>query len=211
MVTPSFDDWKHRIRRRDIQRAAAIVALCCIGTFWNWRTAVESTSAQTRWGATSQILVATKEISAGDAIGSDNSETRRWPAQMLPERLLSALPAHAIARQRIGAGQGIDQGDVVTAGNALYPLARRGTLAVTLPNVEERLEARTGDRVELVIAASRAIDGDRPADPTSIAGTVVATGEETLTIAVEADDARAVADATLSNNVAVLYDPVPDG
>lgn len=210
MVTPSFDDWKHRIRRRDLQRGAAVVMLCCIATVWNWRTAIRSADAQSRWGSTSQVLVATQEIAAGDPIGADNSETRRWPAEMIPAGVLNERPNRAIARQHIGAGQGLDEHDVVIGGDALYPLARSGTLAVTLPNTDERLQASTGDRVELVIGSGRAVAGDTPHDPVSIAGTVVARGEETLTVAVEADDARAVADATLSSKVAVLYDPVPD-
>lgn len=211
MLTGSFDDWKHRFRRRDLQRAAAILLLCCIGTVWNWRTAVQSARTQQRWGSTAEVLVATTEISAGDAIDSGNSELRRWPAEMIPADYLTEPPKKAVARQHIGEGQGFAASDVVIDGDALYPLARRGTLAVTLPNADERLQASTGDHVELVIGTGRAIAGDKPTDPESIAGTVVAKGEETLTIAVAADDARSVADATLSNKVAVLYDPVPDG
>ena len=82
-----------------------------------------------RWGDTAAVLVATRDVAAGEPLAGLIAE-RRYPMAMIPAGAVESVEAGAAARHRLGAGEIVVDVDVAatTAPRSLIPrgwLARR--------------------------------------------------------------------------------------
>jgi hypothetical protein len=147
--------------------------------------------ARRAWGATRSVVVAVAELAPGDLL-IGRTEVRPHPAPMVPPSALTAVPAAAVARQRVAAGEVLVELDVV-AGHlpvALLPPGWRGVaVAEPVPS-----GAVVGD---LVAAAS---GGVIVADE----GVIVGRTESTVVVAVPSADAPAVAAAANAGDLTLL-------
>jgi len=137
------------------------------------------------WGERRTVWVASATVAPGETL---LAEARTYPVAMIPAAAVTELPAAAVARQRVAAGEVVVGDDVTPAGTP--GLVPRGWVAVPIP--QRSAVARVGD------AVAAFADGRRLAD-----GVVVATGEEHVVVAVPADAAAAVAQAVPGGAVVI--------
>jgi len=85
---------------------------------------------RSRWGETAVVLVATRDVAAGEPL-SGLTVKRRYPAAMIPPGAITTLEPGAAARHGLGAGEIVVDVDVAatTAPRSLIP---RGWLAVAI-------------------------------------------------------------------------------
>jgi hypothetical protein len=136
-----------------------------------------------RWGDTDTVLVATRDVAAGEALAVVE---RRYPVAMIPPAAVESLDIGAAARHRVAAGEIVVDVDVAasTAPRSLIP---PGWLGVAV--VETVASGATvGDRV--VVAS----EGVRLADDALVVGR----GDGVVIVAVPADEAPTVAAASSS-------------
>ncbi len=150
---------------------------------------------RSRWGDTAVVLVATRDVTAGEPLAGLTAE-HRYPIAMIPPGAVSSIEAGAAARHRLGAGEIVVDVDVAatTTPRSLIP---HGWLAVA---VTEGLAsgAAVGDHV--VVAS----EGVRLADDALIVGH----GDGVTIVAVPDDEASMVAAASNSTaGVALLLRP----
>ena len=150
---------------------------------------------RSRWGETAVVLVATRDVAAGEPLSGLTVE-RRYPVAMIPPGAITTLEPGAAARHGLGAGEIVVDVDVAatTAPRSLIP---RGWLAVAI--VEGVASGATiGDHV--VVAS----EGVRLAGDALIVGHA----DGVTIVAVPDDEAPMVAAASSSTaGVALLLEP----
>ncbi len=150
---------------------------------------------RSRWGETAVVLVATRDVAAGEPLSGLTVE-RRYPVAMIPPGAIATLEPGAAARHGLGAGEIVVDVDVAatTAPRSLIP---RGWLAVAI--VEGVASGATiGDHV--VVAS----EGVRLAGDALIVGHA----DGVTIVAVPDDEAPMVAAASSSTaGVALLLEP----
>lgn len=144
------------------------------------------------WGATRSVLVADQAMNPNDPIVATPAER---PLAAIPDGALSALPDGARLRQRVGAGEVLVEVDVArVAGPASR--ADPGTVVVAVADPLAR-SVTVGTRVHV------AADGILLAAD----ATVVELVDEVIFVAVDPNDAPAVAAAAQAGLVSLLYVP----
>jgi hypothetical protein len=170
---------------------------CLVGALaatvaWSLTAALASVDrARAAWETTGEVVVARRPARPGELL-ADVVARRTVPLALVPEAAVDAVPAGAVARQRIGRGEIVTLDDVAPrAGPAA--LAPPGTLIV--PIVEHvAAGAHTGDRV---VVAADGVELVRDA-------LVVDRVDGIVHLAVRADRAAAVAAAAASSGGVVL-------
>ena len=161
--------------------AAALVARAMAGV----------DAARDTWGEARAVFVATADIAPGERIAG-SARQRDLPRPVVPPSAVGELEPAAVARQSIRAGEVIVRHDVAAAGGpqALIP---QGWIAVP---VAESVPsgARPGDRVR-VAAAGAELAPD---------GVVVGTAPGIVLVAVAADRAAPLAQASASGDAVVM-------
>ncbi len=148
-----------------------------------------------RWGATAVVLVATRDVAAGEPL-ADLTTEHRYPIAMVPPDAVASLEAGAAARQPLAAGEIVVDVDVAatTAPRSLIP---DGWLAVAIAE-SVTAGATVGDHV--VVAS----EGIRLAADALVVGHL----DGATVVAVPDDEAPAVAAAASSPaGVALLLRP----
>ena len=136
-----------------------------------------------RWGATTAVVVATRNIAPGDAIAASTAHVVRLPLAMVPMSALHAVPARLTATQHIAAGEVIVALDTSPAAGpaALLPI---GWLAIGVESLDSA-RFRLGDRAT-VLADGQTVAAD---------AVVVAVGDARVVVGVPAGSAADVARA----------------
>jgi hypothetical protein len=150
--------------------------------------------ARRSWGTTQPVVVAAVDVAAGQAL-AELTEVRSLPAPMVPADAVDELPPAASARQRIAAGEIVIAHDVAaTAGpRALIPEGWRAVaVAETVPS-----GAAVGD--DVAVASGGIVVTDD--------GVVVGELEEGVLVAVPADVAAQVAQASAAGDVSLMLEP----
>ena len=171
---------------------AAVAAGCAIATA-SVLGGVDDERA--RWGDNAVVLVADRDVAAGEPLENLLTE-RRYPIAMIPPGAVTSLEAGAAARHRLGAGEIVVDVDVAatTEPRSLIP---RGWLAVAIAEAVGS-GSSVGDHV--VVAS----EGIRLADDAMVVGH----GDGVTVVAVPDDEAPAVAAAASSpSGVALLLRP----
>lgn len=171
-------------------------------------------ASEARYGRTRAVLVATRAIAPGDAIDGDSVALVRWPVTLLPSDALTAVPPDRVATADIADGEVVISGRVSGgSGRGAATLVPPGARALAVPLLVPGLPLRPGDRVDLLATAGggdpagfsddAAPSASRPARPVAADALVVAVDDQAVTVAIEADDAAAVAVALTSGTVVV--------
>ena len=156
-----------------------------------------------RWGSMRRVVVATRDLSAGEVLDAANTGLDERPAAMVPEGALDALPPGRRTDVDVPAGEAL----LVTrlAGPRLGALAARlpdGSAGVTFPRVEVQPELDVGDRVDVYASVSD-VTGTASARVAESA-LVVHVDEHSVTIAVADGEVRDAAAASMSEEVAFV-------
>lgn len=153
-------------------------------------TQAEVQRARDRWGTTSAVLVASRNIAPGERLDGAVIQ-RELPRAMVAAMALDVLPTGATARQRIAAGEIVVGLDVATRAGPLA-LLPAGWLAVAVPDQRSELFA-VGD------AAVVLSGGETISDSAIVVGVI----ENDVLVGVPQTTAAAVADAVNQHTAVV--------
>lgn len=182
-----------------------VVGLLAVTVGWSVsRVVADAEAASQRWRSGRPVLVATRDVSAGDELEASDVALVERPSQLVPEGALSELPADAVLRAAVF------DGEIVVRGR-IAPTGVRG-LAATLPDhtraVAIPVEPGTapplalGDLVDVLVALPpESAGGGPPGFALASDATVVDVGEHAVTVAVERDLAPHIAVALASGAV----------
>lgn len=148
-------------------------------------------------GELTPVVVATKAIEAGQPLDEANTETRRYPALVLPPDALGALTGDEVASAALHVG------DVVTAARlGGLPIGDRTEVAVPAHTAMPPLVP--GDRVDVLVTLPITDDSGAQSQATltvATAAVVTDKAEHAVTIAVTGRELLPVASAVIQGSV----------
>jgi hypothetical protein len=150
--------------------------------------------ARLAWGETQEVVVASADLEPGDALAG-RVDRRSLPAPMVPDAAVTAVPAGAVARQRVAEGEVVVDADVAAsaAPQALIPDEWAAVaVAEAVPT-----GARIGDEVRPVAGGVELAEE----------GLVVGQQGDVVLVAVPSTDAAAVALAATAGELALVLLP----
>jgi hypothetical protein len=185
---------RHVLARRPWLYWSAVLALAGLAGWTVAGAAADVEQARRAWGATREVVVATEDLVPGEPL-SGHVDVRSRPAPAVADAAVTSVPPGAMARQHVAAGETLVEADIAPAGGpqALIPT---GWAAIAVAEAVP-VGAAIGDRVTLVgggvvLAAE---------------GLVVGQATDALLVAVPADEAPPVADASSAGELALLLLP----
>lgn len=138
-----------------------------------WRSTVDGL------GTTTSVVSVRRDVAAGSSLGPDDVQVVEWPKALLPDGFVSTLPAGAVARSDLVAGE-------VLVGRRLFPTdsgLEAGERLVTLPVPTAPPPVHAGSLVELY--GIRSLGDDHATQATRLTtGVVVELTDSSLAIAV---------------------------
>lgn len=218
------DDAHHQVRqrrlrqllgarpsRRALLRRAAALTICgavCVSVV---QRVQDADRARLRWGTTTELLVARRDLPPGWAIGPDDLRRVEWPTALVPSGALDEVPAGARLRAPVAHGEALVAHRIDGSERGEWAaLLTPGQVAIQLPLPAPLPGAAAGDLVD-VLAPDTAMSPDLT---TGVAAERVATGARLLhvddrhaTVAVRSDEAVDTAGAALGGLVAVVVRP----
>lgn len=166
-------------------------------------------AAVAHWGELTEVQVATRSLDAGETLADDDLMQRVVPTALLPDSTPIDDAVGLVVVTPMVAGDVIVEARVAPTGvTGPAALLRAGQRAVTLPRDAAVPPVEVGDRVDLVTMIG--IPGDVGGSPfgqpdvLAVGAMVIDQREESLTVAVDADRAPAVASASVQGLLAVL-------
>jgi Flp pilus assembly protein CpaB len=157
--------------------SALVVALLVGGVIQ--RSLTSTAQAQARWGPSTPVLVAVRDLSPGEPLDATDAELRRLPRAMVAKEALTRLPAGAVVASAIPAGEPVLPSRLGRGRDSpVAALLPAGTRGVALP-LPEGLPLHIGDAVDVVATAN----GDVIAAQSS----VIHVDDTTVVVAVPAD------------------------
>ena len=149
------------------------------------------------WGEPTPVVVATQAIEAGQPLDAGNTETRRYPAQVLPPDAISALAGDEVA------SAAFQVGDVVTAARlGGIPIGNRIEVAVPAHTAMPLLAP--GDQVDVLVTLPISDESGLQTQATltvATAAVVTAQAEHAVTIAVTERELLPVASAVIQGSI----------
>jgi len=139
------------------------------------------------WGQSQRVLVATRDLAAGDRIGPDDVTLEDRPTATLPASGLRRLPLGAVARSTILAGEVVVDARLTTGGlSAVAARLPAGTRAIAIPiELGSAPPLETGDLVDVLVALPPELSGGRPPGfAVATDALVVALDDSAVTVAV---------------------------
>ena len=204
----SWRRWRSRLRRSRVtrrvlvRRSTAVLVALLVGWAVN-DTVARAGTDRARWGATRTVVVAADDIAAGELIDATNTAVGELPAALVPADALDSLPAGRRSSVELADGEPVLRRRL--AGSDRGALAARldeGRAAVSFPRAEIHPELAAGDRVDVYATVSDTTG--TTSTRVAHAATVLELGERSVTIAVELDEVRAAAGASLAPGVAMV-------
>jgi SAF domain len=185
---------RHVLARRPWLYWLGVLVLAAIAGLVVADAAARVDAARRAWGVTRPVVVAAADVAPGELLDGV-TEVRARPEPMVPVDAVSDLPADATARQRIAAGEIVTDHDVAaTAGpRSLIPDGWRAVpVAEPVPS-----GAAVGDDVA-VASGGIVVAGE---------GVVVGVLSDGVLVAVPADVAPQVAQASATADLTLLLKP----
>lgn len=153
----------------------------------------ESSPLSRQWRDTTRVLVTTSSVRAGAPL-AESVTLRRWPVALAPEGALAEVGGLALARVDLPPGTVLS--GALVSGDGSVDLARRHTVAIA--RSPHTPAVRRADRVDLwTVTTGRAARSARSAP-------VVRVNDQTIEVAVTADEVPAVVEAMAVGEVAVV-------
>lgn len=183
-----------------------LIALVAVATGVTVASLVRSAEGARRaWGASRPVAVATHDLAVGEVLGAGAAEVHDLPVAAVADRALGRAPVGATVRHPVAAGEALVAERLaplgLTGAAALVPPGSRA-LAVPLGPAGAPPLA-VGDLVDVLAVSPPEAGGGPAASAVVGAVPVVATGDESASVAVPRDDVPAVAHA-LAQGAVVL-------
>ncbi|MEO6317885.1 MAG: SAF domain-containing protein [Acidimicrobiales bacterium] len=184
------------LRRQPHARTALVVAVGLLCGFGVTATVHQADAARAAWGQTTAVVVARRDLVAGDRLDPESIEVVDHPSPLVPEDALKELPADARLAQAVYEGEVLRSERLAPAGaSAVAARLPEGTRAVavpTEPGTTPPLEV--GDRVDVLVAmAAEAVGGGPPGFALATDVEVVDVAEVAVTLAMPRDAAPRLA------------------
>jgi Flp pilus assembly protein CpaB len=184
------------LRRRPRHRRAlmtGLAVLCGLAVMTVVQRAEEAAAA---WGRRVPVLVATRDLDAGDPLDAGNTRVDHHPEPLVPDGAMRALPDDGRLAEPVYAGEVVRQERLAPGG--LSEVAARlpdGTRAMAIPVEPGHAPVLViGDRVDVLVALPVETAGAGPPGFALADGVpVVDVSDAAVTIAVPADTAPRVA------------------
>jgi pilus assembly protein CpaB len=174
-------------------------------------------SEAARYGSPRAVLVATRDVGMGAEVAGRDVTVRRLPAALVPPGALTDgdKVAGRTAVMPLFEGQAILRRQLAPWGRrgaaALLPPGTRG---IAVPAGPAAARLATGDTVDVLATFDPAAAGaNEPTFPVASGATVVDVADESITVAVDPDEAKRIAFAIARGAVTVVLSSVttPDG
>lgn len=210
-----------RALARPVVRRIAVAAVALATGLVVTSLVQSAEAARARWGAGRPVVVATRDLTAGEIVGAGSVAVRTLPEAAVPDRALSGAPLGRVVRHPVARGEALLPDRLAPDGlTGVAALVPAGRLAVAVPvgpggapplavgDVVDVLAVVPGGAVGGAVggaapAGGPGTGGDVPAFPLVADAAVVDVGEGAVTVAVPRDDAAAVA-AVLAQGAVVL-------
>lgn len=163
------------------------------------------------------VLVARHDLTAGDVLGVEDAEVRRWPAAFVAEGALGEPAGGQVVASPVHAGEAVLAARLAPAGtSAVAALLPPGARGVAIPAAPGGLPLSVGDVVDVLATLETGDESSSdPTFPVARAAGVIDVGEEAVTLAVSAREAPRVAYAltagavtlALTDGTAALAEP----
>nr|WHW29226.1 putative hypothetical protein [uncultured bacterium] len=171
----------------------AVVLALATGVGWATFESLSSVDRQrSQWGASTEVIVAASDLQPDGPI---DVETMSVPTALLPDGVLSAVPADARLRQYVGSGEILTARDV-SASPGPAGLADPGTSVVGIVDSLARM-------VVIGIDVQVASEGITLADRATVVGIV----DEVVFVAVPTAEAAMVAAASHAGLASLIFLP----
>lgn len=200
-----------RPARRALLRRAAALLVCgavCVSVVQRVQDAERT---RVRWGTTTQLLVARRDLPPGWAIGPDDVRRVEWPTALMPSGALDEVPTGARLRAPMAHGEAlvahrVDGSDRGEWAAMLTP----EQVAIQLPLSAPLPGAAAGDLVDVLApdtATSPDLTGSLAAERVATSARLLHVDEQHATVAVRSDEAVDTAGAALGGLVTVVVRP----
>ena len=194
------------IRRHRVLYWIVAIALAAVSGNAIASALAHADAARAAWGDRRSVLVARHRLDFGAVIRADDVGLESWPAAVLPSGVAPGVD-DAVGRTVV---EVVEPGEVVLRAHlgpdglhGVAALVPPGWRALAVPVGPATLPLSVGDRVDLM-AAVDGTDGNATTAPSfvlSAKALVVAVGEQSVTVAVPADDAPRVALGIVTGSV----------
>jgi Flp pilus assembly protein CpaB len=183
--------------------AVALIAAVRVG-----RLDDDASARRAAWGASSVVVVASRDLAPGDVVAAADVVVDQWPVAVVPVGAVAEPPVGRTVVAPIVAGEAVVARRLAPAGlSGTAALVPDGMRAVAVPaGGSYGLEVpplAVGDRVDVLVT----VDG--PADVVAHDAVVVAVGETATTIAVDASEVPDVAAAVALGTVTLALVGAP--
>jgi len=195
-LVPHRFDVALALRRRPRHRQALVLALAVLCGIAVLGTVRRAEDAAARWGRSVSVLVATRDLGAGDRLDATNTRLDQHPDPLVVDGALTALPDDTRLAEAVYAGEVVRTERL--AGEALSAVAARlppGTRAVAIPvDPGSGPPVATGDRVDVLVAlAPEEAGAGPPGFALAPDALVVDVADAAVTVAVPVDTAPRIA------------------
>ena len=193
----------------------AVGALALVTTLAVSQLLGRARSEAARYGSPRSVLVATRDIGVGTQLGGGDFAVRSLPSGLVPP---DAVADAGQARGRVVvvpvfAGQPVVRRQLApwgrTGAAALLPPGKSGISVAAGPAATKLSKGDTVDVLATFDPATPAAAGKEPTFPVAVGASVIDVGGESVTIAVDPEEAKRIAFATSHGAVTVVLSSVP--
>lgn len=200
MFRPSF---LRRMRHLPLLWWAATAVVALSAGLLVFASVDRAATATTKYTDSLDVFVATTSIEAGSEISKSDWEVQRRPVAFTPTApLADDVPNSRVASRAIEAGEVFTQANLAPGGVGPVAAALEpGERGIEVATTEARLDARPGDRVDLIGTYGR--DGDSSALVLCPGARVIQVGSSSMTVAVPRAEAPVVAVASAQGRITI--------
>lgn len=206
--------WPHSVLRRAARRRALAGVLVLATVVTVHQSLTEAERVRAGWGSTTEVVVVTTRVRAGDQVAASSVALERRPSATVPDGALRTLGPPARATVDLAPGEVLTPARLDRGARGPVPAALpRGTVGVTVPLSGPAPPAEVGDRVDVVGLDVVGTDGAL-ATPGSVTGpparrvadgaVVLRRQEDAVLLAVPSAQADATAAAALAGPLALV-------
>ena len=189
---------------------AAVAALALVTTLAVSQLMGRARTEAARYGSPRPVVIATHDIGIGSALAGGDVIVRSLPSALVPP---DAVGDPAQVRGRVVVvpvfeGQPVVRRQLApwgrTGAAALLPPGKRGISVAAGPAAAKLAKGDTVDVLATFDPATPAAAGKEPTFPVAVAASVIDVGGESVTIAVDPEEAKRIAFATAHGAVTVV-------
>lgn len=185
------------VRRRVTVRVVRIVVI--VAMVWIWAEATTAAKeAQTEWASVEIAIVAAESLAVGDNITDGMVRVESSPSFLVPTDVLTEIPVGAVMATSRERGEILSARDLQST-RVQSLLLRATDRAIGIPIDDATPTVHPGDLVELLLVTTDPMTGGVATRD----GAVLAVHDASITVAVAADDADAIAAVLVEGAVVV--------